>query len=172
MNGREYPLRPGTAGIAPAGMEHSFHNSGGADLETVSVLAPQPGHSAEVPAAEAKTDALPTLHESIEPYADATDVRKFKLLIDPRHGSRYVTQFIGYVQKSRAPSHFHDYEEVIYILSGRGMLHVKNGDFRVEPGSCIFLPPRSEHCLENTEDETLRLLGVFCPTGSPADQTK
>jgi len=35
-------------------------------------------------------------------------------------------------------------------------------------GSCIFLPRRQVHCLENTGQTELRLLGVFYPAGSPA----
>ena len=36
------------------------------------------------------------------------------------------------------------------------------------PGSCVHLPPGQPHCLENTGQVTLRVLGVFHPGGSPA----
>jgi len=32
----------------------------------------------------------------------------------------------------------------------------------------VDLPPRQVHCVENTGDSELRLLGVFHPSGSPA----
>ena len=38
----------------------------------------------------------------------------------------------------------------------------------IEPGSCIYLPRGQVHCVENTGDAELRLLGVFYPAGSPA----
>jgi len=38
----------------------------------------------------------------------------------------------------------------------------------IASGSCVFLPPRQVHCVENLGEERLRLLGVFYPSGSPA----
>ncbi len=35
-------------------------------------------------------------------------------------------------------------------------------------GSCVYLPRRQVHCVENRGDGALRLLGVFYPAGSPA----
>jgi oxalate decarboxylase/phosphoglucose isomerase-like protein (cupin superfamily) len=38
----------------------------------------------------------------------------------------------------------------------------------IGPGSCVYLPHGQMHCVENTGDGELRLLGVFYPAGSPA----
>ena len=38
----------------------------------------------------------------------------------------------------------------------------------IGPGSCVFLPRRQVHCVENTGSGPLRLVGVFYPAGSPA----
>jgi oxalate decarboxylase/phosphoglucose isomerase-like protein (cupin superfamily) len=38
----------------------------------------------------------------------------------------------------------------------------------IEYGSCIYLPRKQVHCVENTGTGELRLLGVFYPAGSPA----
>ena len=35
-------------------------------------------------------------------------------------------------------------------------------------GSCIQLPARVVHCLENTGDSMMRVVAVFRPAGSPA----
>jgi mannose-6-phosphate isomerase-like protein (cupin superfamily) len=37
------------------------------------------------------------------------------------------------------------------------------------PGSCVHLPARLVHCLANTGDSEMRVLGVFRPAGSPAE---
>jgi len=79
-----------------------------------------------------------------------------------------VTQFVGSIPPGRAPDHFHLYEEVICILSGDGIMHAGESSTPVGAGSCIFLPIRQRHCLENTGSGELRLLGVFYPAGSPA----
>jgi mannose-6-phosphate isomerase-like protein (cupin superfamily) len=39
----------------------------------------------------------------------------------------------------------------------------------VRAGSCLHLPARLVHCLANTGETELRLLGVFRPAGSPAE---
>ena len=79
-----------------------------------------------------------------------------------------VTQFVGSIPPGRAPDHFHLYEEVICILDGEGIMHAGAASTPVAKGSCIFLPIRQRHCLENTGSGELRLLGVFYPAGSPA----
>lgn len=79
-----------------------------------------------------------------------------------------VTQFVGSIPPGRAPDHFHLYEEVICILAGVGIMHAGASSTPVSAGSCIFLPIRQRHCLENTGSGELRLLGVFYPAGSPA----
>lgn len=79
-----------------------------------------------------------------------------------------VTQFVGSIPPGRAPDHFHLYEEVICILQGEGLMWAGESSTPVAPGSCIFLPIRQRHCLQNTGSGELRLLGVFYPAGSPA----
>ena len=57
---------------------------------------------------------------------------------------------------------------MVLILDGEGVLHSGPADQPLVPGSCVHLPPGQPHCLENTGQVTLRVLGVFHPGGSPA----
>jgi len=79
-----------------------------------------------------------------------------------------ITQFVGSIPPGRAPDHFHLYEEVLCILQGSGFLWAGTSKTPIGPGSCVLLPRREAHCLENTTSGELRLLGVFYPAGSPA----
>jgi mannose-6-phosphate isomerase-like protein (cupin superfamily) len=79
-----------------------------------------------------------------------------------------VTQFVGSIPAGRAPDHFHLYEEVLCILEGRGTMWAGTTSTPIEPGSCVYLPRRQVHCVENCTAAYLRLLGVFYPAGSPA----
>ncbi|HVR39410.1 MAG TPA: cupin domain-containing protein [Thermoanaerobaculia bacterium] len=79
-----------------------------------------------------------------------------------------VTQFVGGIPPGRAPDHYHLYEEVICILSGEGVMHGGGSSSPIGAGSCIFLPRCEVHCVENTSNEEMQLLGVFYPAGSPA----
>jgi mannose-6-phosphate isomerase-like protein (cupin superfamily) len=79
-----------------------------------------------------------------------------------------TTQFVGSIPPGRAPDHFHTYEEVICILEGTGRMWAGNTSTPIKAGSCIYLPRKQVHCVENTGMGELRLLGVFYPAGSPA----
>jgi mannose-6-phosphate isomerase-like protein (cupin superfamily) len=79
-----------------------------------------------------------------------------------------VTQFVGSIPPGRAPDHHHLYEEVICILDGEGTMWAGQSQTPIERGSCILLPRKQQHCVENTGASDLRLLGVFYPAGSPA----
>ena len=124
-------------------------------------------------------DAHTTFVSSLTPATPSGRKPEFVRLEDrPRQqtGDRWyvelieaeVTQFVGSIPPGRAPDHFHLYEEVICILKGEGIMHAGDSSTPVGAGSCIFLPIRQRHCLENTGSGELRLLGVFYPAGSPA----
>ncbi|HEY8131066.1 MAG TPA: cupin domain-containing protein [Thermoanaerobaculia bacterium] len=79
-----------------------------------------------------------------------------------------ITQFVGSIPPGRAPDHFHLYEEALCILQGSGFMWAGTSKTPIGPGSCVLLPKRQVHCVENTSSGELRLLGVFYPAGSPA----
>ncbi|NOR18909.1 MAG: cupin domain-containing protein [Xanthomonadales bacterium] len=98
----------------------------------------------------------------------ATGDRFYRLLVGPQTGSEKVTQFIGMIPRSKAPEHFHLYEETIYILSGSGHMWAGDTHTPVREGSMIFLPAKQRHCLECTDPAGMLLVGSFYPAGSPA----
>ena len=100
--------------------------------------------------------------------AEVSGDRWYRVLVDGRVGCAQVTQFVGSIPPGRAPDHFHEYEEVLCVLQGTGRMWAGATHTPVGPGSCIFLPRRQLHCVENLGEGELRLLGVFYPAGSPA----
>jgi quercetin dioxygenase-like cupin family protein len=107
---------------------------------------------------------------SDRPSLPAGKDREFRYLVHRDTGSPDVTQFIGTIPPGRAPDHSHVYDEVIYVLDGRGALHVEGRTFPIEAGSCMHLPPLLEHAVENAGDTPMRVLGVFHPSGDPASR--
>jgi quercetin dioxygenase-like cupin family protein len=161
------PLEPATGFLIPPGTPHRLEPDG-APMSIVSVACPPPGGPAR-DAAEGPGPCIAVREADQEPLP-AGESRFFKLLVDPAVGCRGVTQFLGFIEQSRAPEHVHTYEEVIHILGGAGTLHAAGERIPFERGSSIYLAPGTPHCLENGTSETLRLLGVFSPAGSPADK--
>jgi mannose-6-phosphate isomerase-like protein (cupin superfamily) len=169
LGSASFELAPGIAAWAPPGVSYAIENPGPHDLVVVSVLAPPPGGrppaAPEEPVAEEHTYSVA---EEEEPLLPAGEDRSFRTLVSPRYGCRNVTQFVGYIDATSAPPHTHTYEEAILILDGEGAVHADGESTAVGAGTAILLPPGVEHRLENTGRETLRLLGVFSPAGSPA----
>lgn len=131
----------------PAGTEIALNGS----LTIVAVSAPGTRHS-----------ALRTVRLADQPIQKTGD-RWYRELIQSE-----ITQFVGSIPPGRAPDHFHLYEEMLYILKGSGFMWAGKTRAPIGPGSCVYLPRRQVHCVENTTSGELRLLGVFYPAGSPA----
>ncbi|HLM24877.1 MAG TPA: cupin domain-containing protein [Pyrinomonadaceae bacterium] len=105
----------------------------------------------------------PSIVRLSDKRAMPTGDRWYRVLVDGE-----VTQFVGSIPPGRAPDHFHQYEEVLFILHGEGRMWAGETNTPIGPGSCVYLPRRQVHCVENTGEGELRLLGVFYPSGSPA----
>jgi mannose-6-phosphate isomerase-like protein (cupin superfamily) len=115
--------------------------------------------------------ARPRLAALADCAVETTGDRRFRVLFGPGNGCAAATQFVGEIPPGRAPLHSHTYDEVVLVLDGEGVLHAGAAEHPITPGSCIHLPPGQQHCLENTGQDTLRVLGVFHPGGSPAAKT-
>lgn len=166
-----FELRQGHATFVPPTWPYRI-SAHGSEALVVSVASPppEPGGAYTLPIRMDGRSAV-AIHEDDQPPEPAGDDREFRLLIDPRHGARNLTQFVGFIDRSRAPFHTHTYEEAIYILEGEGLVHVQGEDgfdAPIRSGTSIFLPPGTPHCLENASAGVLKLLGVFSPPGSPA----
>ncbi len=167
VDGAGYDLEPESGACLAPGQRYELHNPGPGPLRLVSVRIPEPERAA------GSTGGPPYQREVVRRLSaqltqQATTEREFRIVSDPSTGLRSATHFVGYVPTARAPEHFHAYDEVIYVLDGEGALHVDGAAHRVAPGSCLQLPARAVHCLENTGREVLRLVAVFRPAGSPA----
>ena len=94
--------------------------------------------------------------------------RSFRLLLGKHNGSERVSLFVGNIPRSKAPEHYHLYEEALCVLSGEGRMWAGTSSAPVGPGSLMFLPREQPHSLECTDAGGIEVLGVFYPAGSPA----
>lgn len=124
--------------------------------------------SSQSPAEAVKSSELPPIVKLADRRALPTADRWYRVLVDDEIGSEQVTQFVGSIPPGRAPDHFHEYEEVLFILRGEGRMWAGETNTPIGVGSCVYLPRGQVHCVENTGAGELRLLGVFYPAGSPA----
>ena len=110
----------------------------------------------------------PVVRFENQPTERAGDGRWFRVLVDAKVGCEQTTQFVGFIPPGRAPDHFHEYEEVACILAGEGRFWSGPASHPIAAGTCLYLPRRQPHCLENTGSGPLQLYGLFYPAGSPA----
>jgi mannose-6-phosphate isomerase-like protein (cupin superfamily) len=163
VGGRSYELEPDLGAYVASGEEYQVENDTDEELVVVCVRAPQDGE------AHLDPDRRTVRFADREPLP-ARPNREFRYLVNQDLGCPDVTQFVGLIPPGRAPLHSHTYDEVIYVVEGEGVLHLGGEKTRIAAGSCIHLPPLEEHCLENTGDRTMRVLGVFHPSGDPASR--
>ncbi|HEY7574061.1 MAG TPA: cupin domain-containing protein [Thermoanaerobaculia bacterium] len=175
LDGSPRRVSPGTGFFLRAGVCLTVENAGPEALTLVGAQSPDPGASVafELPRTSPDPGASPGGDQPFVRFSDqptqlADDGRSFRVLVDRDTCGARVTQFVGMIPPGRAPDHFHEYEEVLCILEGRGRFRAGESHAEIGPGSCVFLPRGKPHCVENTGGGELRLLGVFYPSGSPA----
>jgi quercetin dioxygenase-like cupin family protein len=159
---RAYELKPELAAYF-AGESFVVDNPGPWDILTVLVTAPMPDGAESDP--DRRTISLSD-REGLPAGAD----REFRYLVHLDNGCPDLTQFVGVIPPGRAPDHSHDYDEVVYVLEGEGKLHIDGKSHPIGPGTCMHLPPKVVHALENASDAPMRVLGVFHPSGDPASR--
>ena len=163
VDDRGHELEPDTGAFVAAGETFEFDNPGPEELVVLAVSAPA---SDDAGAGSERR----TVRYADRPTLPAGSDRKFRYLVDEEVGSVDVTQFLGVIAPGRAPDHSHVYDEVIYVIDGEGKLHLDGTETEIAGGSCIHLPPLVEHCLENSGEGPMRVLGVFYPSGDPASR--
>lgn len=160
IDGNAYEVGPETGVYVRPGQTLSVENTGPDLVRIVSSQTPaEPANARE---------QSPPIVKLADRRALPTADRWYRVLVDDEVGSKQVTQFVGSIPPGRAPDHFHEYEEVLFILRGEGRMWAGEDNTPIGPGSCVYLPRRQVHCVENTGTGELRLLGVFYPAGSPA----
>jgi mannose-6-phosphate isomerase-like protein (cupin superfamily) len=161
-DGTEHALARETGIYVRPGEEYAI-TAGDEGLELLLVEVPEPATGGEL------GERRVTLRLDEAEAQKATADREFRLVVTPGAGCPSVTQFVGYIPVGRAPDHFHTYDEVLYVLSGEGVLHIGDTHLPVGEGACIHFSPELVHSLENVGPEPMQVLGVFRPAGSPSE---
>jgi mannose-6-phosphate isomerase-like protein (cupin superfamily) len=104
---------------------------------------------------EAKRLGLPG-RSSLEPVSGEIGSRcsvRIATIAVPQLGATSSTK--------RGPHLHHDFEEVIYVLSGSGTTHAESGEIPLKPGDLVLMPAGEKHMTLNTGDVPLVLLCFF-----------
>lgn len=174
MDGATHAIRPDDGIHVRPGQRVGLRSADGQPLTVLDSRCPDPGpeelfeEDGDDRPDAGRRESSGIVRFEDQPIERAGDGRWFRVLVDEKAGALEVTQFVGFIPPSRAPDHFHEYEEVACILEGRGRFWSGGASAPIGPGSCLFLPRRQPHCVENTGDSPIRIYGLFYPAGSPA----
>jgi mannose-6-phosphate isomerase-like protein (cupin superfamily) len=154
IDGSAYDIGPDTGIYIRPHETFAINNPGPNSIVLVSARCPEPDAASEFvrPAMAPKIDSAPRRSPLVrladrptQPTAD----RWYRVMVDDEIGSINATQFVGSIPPGRAPDHFHQYEEVLFILKGEGRMWAGATHTTIKPGSCIYLPKGQVHCVEN-----------------------
>jgi mannose-6-phosphate isomerase-like protein (cupin superfamily) len=173
INGNPFEIGPDTGIYLRPNETFAINNTSSDSLAIISSQCPDPDRSpqfasAQSAAHQSNVSASAPIVRLADQRAQPTADRWYRVIVDDAIGSAQVTQFVGSIPPGRAPDHFHNYEEVLFILRGEGLMWAGETNTPIAPGSCIYLPRGQVHCIENTGEGELRLLGMFYPAGSPS----
>jgi quercetin dioxygenase-like cupin family protein len=158
-----HALAAGSAGLVLAGEEAEL-DAGAAGLGAVLVTAASEADR-HAPLGPRETIARLDAGET----SAASGARSFQILFGPHNGSTRATLFVGFVPPGRAPWHYHQYDEIVWIPEGPGRLYLGDEVEELGAGAAFRLRPREVHIVENASpDRELTIVGVFTPAGSPA----
>jgi mannose-6-phosphate isomerase-like protein (cupin superfamily) len=173
INGNPFEIGPDTGIYIRPNETFAIDNTTSDSITVICSQCPDPNCSPQFasapPAASQSNASAPApVVRLADQRAQPTADRWYRVIVDDAIGSAQVTQFVGSIPPGRAPDHFHNYEEVLFILRGEGLMWAGETNTPIVPGSCIYLPRGQVHCVDNTGEGELRLLGVFYPAGSPS----
>jgi quercetin dioxygenase-like cupin family protein len=90
----------------------------------------------------------------------AVGVSKAGLITATDHSPTSAMRLFEIRPGGNTPYHAHDWEHVVYVLEGKGVLKTENGDAEFSAGDALLAAPGEKHNFVNTGDATLRFLCV------------
>jgi quercetin dioxygenase-like cupin family protein len=98
-------------------------------------------------------------------------------IVSAEKGSRAVTLRLVEIpvpapgEAPRGPHQHSDFEECIYVLTGRGTTYADSGTYELTAGDALLVPAGEKHVTRNTGGEPLMLL-CFFPVADMASGTR
>jgi quercetin dioxygenase-like cupin family protein len=108
-------------------------------------------------------------HQTFDPVIDegVEKVRK-AVLVGPEEGApNFYMRHFELDAGGFTPYHQHDWEHVVYVLSGSGTLKGEERDSELKPGSAVLVKPNEMHQFRADADTPLAFLCMI-PKGSSA----
>lgn len=102
--------------------------------------------------------------EDLESVRGDGDTATIRVAFDAGNGCERLEQRVIRFGPGRSVERaLADQQEVLYIVGGRGRLHVEGRTHELEPNMGVFLAPGETYAVENSGPEDLHVLSVLAP---------
>ena len=84
-----------------------------------------------------------------------------KRLIDADASGGFGVLLVTFSPGARLNFHIHSGEQILYITDGEGIIATKEKEYRVTPGTVVFIPPGEVHWHGATKDSSFSHLALY-----------
>ena len=91
-----------------------------------------------------------------------------KALIDPGQTGGPGVLLVSFRPGARLNFHVHDYEQILYVTDGKGIVATKEKEVVVTPGMVVYIAPGEVHWHGATDDSAFTHLAIQKPGIRPA----
>lgn len=100
----------------------------------------------------------------LEPSREDGDTASVRIAFDAANGCERLEQrLIRFAPGRSTDRKLEGQQEVLFVVAGRGQLHLDGGMHALEPEMGVFIAPGETYAVENTGQEDLHVLSVLAP---------
>ena len=96
-----------------------------------------------------------------EPTLELPGVTKREVITAADGAPNFCMRVFELEPDSSTPSHSHQWEHEVFVLSGQGVAVSEEGETPISEDSVIFVAPDERHCFVNKGSEPLRFICVI-----------
>ncbi len=86
-----------------------------------------------------------------------------KTLIDTKDTGGLGVLMVTFGSGARLNFHTHNYEQILYVTEGKGIVATRSEEVTVTPGTCIFIEPGEVHWHGAADDSSFSHLAIQKP---------
>jgi len=115
---------------------------------------------------ENKPDTRWAIHEEFEKWEFWEPSKgsrlRYKTLFDNERGNTQKgVAIFDVAPNTHYTRHFHGTPEIYYIVSGHGIMYVRDSEYEVKTGSALYIGPNIIHGIDNLSEESLKTYVVY-----------